>query len=161
MTMKTLKLVAAVLGGAAVLYAAVLMTRGANTCSAQTATSLTRVVTADTDPRQIMLGTTPVSWPASNTLALAQGPFVWTDAIGSTFSNDQITVYTMPNSANCGTSSGGGGVPAGGTLLALVPDSTLAFHGMRWSIPSGQTLCATPSIPTQGVTMTWTGYQLY
>ncbi len=158
--MKMLKLVAASLGGALFLYAAVMMTKGANTASPQSAASFTRVMAADTDPRQLALGVTPVTWPTSNTLALAQGPFVWTDAAASTFGNDQIAVYTMAASANCGTSSGG--VPPGGTLLALVPpSSSLEVHGMHWPIASGQTLCASPTVPTQGVTMTWAGFTLY
>jgi hypothetical protein len=154
----TFKLVSGCLLGTALIQVGIFVaTAGPRVAMAQPGPPPSRALTADTDASRLVSGVTPGFLPASNTLALQDGPFVLTDWTLNRYAQYQFVFYAVPTSAGCGTS------PTAGVFLGQTSASTSIFeqHGLRLLVGAGQTFCVYSALTDGSVVIAWSGFRPY
>jgi hypothetical protein len=135
-------------------------------CGTCTVSGTVRVVTADTDPSQIVGGSVLV---ASTPMKVADGPFVLTDArpANGFWVDLWISVGGMCGEADAERERVGRLYEiqtesrTGGTTVAIGGTRFQALHGARILIPSGSALCALSSSTSDSQRLRWSGFRAY
>jgi hypothetical protein len=103
-----------------------------------------KVITADTDPAQIVSGSVDVT---SKWTELDKGPLVLTDLLGSGTTEVQ---FATANEGKCGSAR---------DLIVTFAQPPQVITGARLMMPQGQALCALS--PTVASTVRWSGFRPY
>jgi hypothetical protein len=126
-------------------------TASAQSCLACTTAGVGRVMTADTDPAQLVTGKTG-TLGANGAVVVTAGPFVLTFAGYTSQVTGGYGQLVMVAGADCSQATLGDGI-----LLSDAPGSLSA----RILVPSGQTMCWIPVGGTRGAALVWSGFTPY